>query len=78
MSIDLRISDKPYIADILFKDGTRRRVEHCARTFYESLLIFDTDGLPQGDSLIVNLAEVQTVEVTGVAALMGEAVGRTQ
>ena len=46
MSIDLRISDKPYIADITFKDGTTRRIDYALMAHSGGFFQFLSDKEP--------------------------------
>ena len=77
MSIDLRISDKPFIADILFKDGTRRRIDyyHCSNYAGFFILTIDkpADAETPADSILVNCDSIATCELAKAASTVGSA-----
>lgn len=71
MSIELRISDKPYIADILFKDGTRRRIDYARTSAVTGFLVFYSDAEGDGPMTFVNADVVATVEFDSAMKTVG-------
>lgn len=73
MSIDLRISDKPYIADLLFKDGTRRRIDYALLAHSGGFFQFLSDKDGSGPITFVNADTVAVLEVDSAAQTVGGA-----
>lgn len=72
MSIDLRISDKPYIADVTFKDGSLpRRIDYAVMSFAHGFFHFLSDKDGAGPIIFVNADIVATVEVGNAAQTVG-------
>lgn len=73
MSIELRISDKPYIADILFKDSTRRRIDYALLNLSGGFFQFFSDKEGNGPVIFINTDVVATVEVDAATQTVGMA-----
>jgi hypothetical protein len=71
MSIDLRISDKPYIADILFKDGTTRRIDYSKMNLISGFFHFMASIDGAGLVTAINADTVAVVEVDEAAQTVG-------
>ena len=71
MSIDLRISDKPYIADITFKDGTTRRIDYALMAHSGGFFQFLSNTEGAGPIIFVNTDIVATVDVDSSAQTVG-------
>lgn len=71
MSIDLRISDKPYIADLLFKDGTRRRIDYALLAHSGGFFQFLSDKEGAGPITFINADTVAVLEVDSAAQTVG-------
>jgi hypothetical protein len=71
MSIDLRISDKPYIADILFKDGTCRRIDYARLAHGGGFFQFLSDEKGEGPVIFINIDIVASIECDNAAQTMG-------
>lgn len=72
MAIDLRISDKPYIADILFKDGTRRRIDYSMSQLREGFFQFFADKDGTGPLVFINADTVAVLEIDSATQTVGQ------
>lgn len=76
MSIDIRLSTAPFIADILFKNGLRRRIDYHMAENTGRFMIFlveePADGRP-ADSIFVNVDSIETVDLAKSALTAGRA-----
>lgn len=71
MSIELRISDKPFIADIQFKDGTRRRIDYTRTTFTSGFFVFYADAEGLETCTFINADTVGSMDVDNAAQTVG-------
>lgn len=71
MGVDLRISDKPYIADLTFKDGTRRRIDYALMAHNGGFFQFLSDKDGNGPITFVNADTVAVLEVDSSAQVVG-------
>lgn len=70
MSIELKLSNYPAIADILFKDGTKRSVHHTVCTTHGRFVVFII-GEKGGDEVYVNVETIATIDMTKAAETVG-------
>jgi hypothetical protein len=72
MSIDLRISDKPYTADITFKDGSLpRRIDYSKMNLIHGFFHFMANADGTGLVTAINCDIVATIEVDEAAQTVG-------
>jgi hypothetical protein len=72
MSIDVRISDKPFIADITFKDGSLpRRIDYASFKLHNGFFHFLANANGDGLIIAINADIVATVEVDDAAQTVG-------
>ena len=71
MGINLIISDKPYVAEIRFKDGTYRQIDYAAFTVASGFFQFlsDVDGL--GPMVFINVDSIVSVDAITAAKTVG-------
>ena len=62
MSINLRISDKPYVAEIRFKDGTYRQIDYANFTVSSGFFQFLSDDKGEGPMVFVNVDIIASVD----------------
>ena len=65
----LQISNQPYIADVLFKDGTKRKIEFTTSSMLGLFVIFKSAA---SDETYVNADTVQTMDVAPSAQPVGQ------
>jgi len=68
-----RLSDKPYYADITFRDGTRRTVDYHKMLSSTGVVTFMSSESGEGPLLIVMVDAVQSIECFDSAIPKGNA-----
>lgn len=68
-----RLSDKPYYAEIAFKDGTKRIVDYALMNASSVSLTFFSNKDGTGPMLVVNFDTVQTIECNETTQTVGAA-----
>ena len=73
MTVQQRISDKPFIADIVFVDGTTRRIDYAMMQTSGSYFTFFANKDGTGPLTLINARIVATIECNDAAQPVGRA-----
>jgi copper(I)-binding protein len=71
MSIDLHLSDKPFFADVTFKDGAHRRIYYTKTTMNGGFFVFYADAEGAEAVTFINTDVVASLEIDSATQTVG-------